>query len=58
MKSCLKYWGNYNEYEIEKLTLCYEGKSFNAFITPQFAQQGMPVQAYGKKLAEIISNLK
>ena len=46
-----------NEYEIEKLTLCYKGKFFNAFITPQFAQQGMPVEAYGKKLAEIIKNL-
>lgn len=46
-----------NEYEIEKLTLCYEGIFFNAFITPQFAQQGLPVEAYGKKLAEIIKNL-
>jgi hypothetical protein len=44
-----------NEYEIENWHFV-EGKFYNAFITPQFAQQGMPVEAYGKKLAEIIKN--
>lgn len=44
-----------NKYEIEKLSLSFEGKSFNAFIATHFAIQGMPVQAYGRKLAELIS---
>ncbi len=45
-----------NEYEIEKLSLCFEEKSFNAFIAPHFAIQGMPVEAYGFKLKELMSN--
>jgi hypothetical protein len=43
-----------NEYEIEKISLSFEGKSLSAFIAPHFTVQGMPVQAYGRKLAELM----
>lgn len=45
-----------NEYEIEKLSLSYEGKSINVFVAPHFAIQGMPVEAYGRKLKELMSH--
>jgi hypothetical protein len=44
-----------NEYEIEQIALNYNGKLFQAYIAPQFAQQGMPVEAYGKQLAKIMA---
>jgi hypothetical protein len=44
-----------NEYEIEKLSLSFEGKPFNAIIAPHFAIQGMPVEQYGKKLNELLN---
>jgi hypothetical protein len=44
-----------NDYEIEQIALNYNGKIFHAFIAPQFAQQGMPVEAYGKQLAKIMA---
>lgn len=44
-----------NEYEIEQIALNYNGKIFQAYIAPQFAQQGMPVEAYGKQLAKIMA---
>jgi hypothetical protein len=45
-----------NEYEIEKVEIYFEDKSFTAFIAPHFAIQGMPVEAYGRKLKELMSN--
>jgi hypothetical protein len=44
-----------NDYEIEQIALNYNGKTFQAYIAPQFAQQGMPVEAYGKQLAKIMA---
>lgn len=45
-----------NEYEIEKVKIYFEDKSFTAFVASHFAIQGMPVEAYGRKLKEIMSN--
>jgi hypothetical protein len=45
-----------NEYEIEKVKIYFEDKSFTAFVAPHFAIQGMPVEAYGRKLKELMSN--
>jgi len=44
-----------NEYEIEKISISFEEKLFDAFIAPHFAIQGMPVEAYGRKLKELMS---
>jgi len=43
-----------NEYEIISIVLSFNGNSLIAYIAPQFAQQGMPIDAYGKKLASLI----
>jgi len=45
-----------NEYEIILTELAFNGKTLKAHIAPQFAQQGMPIDAYGKKLASILKN--
>ena len=43
-----------NEYELIELTLSYESNTFRAYIAPQFAQHGMPVEPYGEELAKLI----
>lgn len=46
-----------NVYELEKLSISFQEKSIEAFIAPHFAIQGMPVEAYGFKLKELMSNI-